>query len=100
TVAGSHRYGCSGSGAAHQPGGACLHEPERSGHDHTVGDYLMNKADRLYQLLPAVYRMTDVEQGESLRALLQVIAEQVNIVESDISRLYENWFIETCDDWV
>lgn len=60
----------------------------------------MNKADRLYQLLPAVYRMTDVEQGESLRALLEVIAEQVNIVESDISRLYENWFIETCDDWV
>ena len=60
----------------------------------------MNKADRLYQLLPAVYRMTDVEQGEPLRALLEVIAEQVNIVESDISRLYENWFIETCDDWV
>src|SRR5215467_11762641 len=60
----------------------------------------MNKADRLYQLLPAVYRMTDVEQGESLRALLQVIAEQVNIVEDDISHLYENWFIETCDDWV
>ena len=60
----------------------------------------MNKADRLYQLLPAVYRMTDVEQSESLRALLQVIAEQVNIVESDIGRLYENWFIETCDDWI
>ena len=60
----------------------------------------MNKADRLYQLLPAVYRITDLEQGESLRALLQVISEQVNIVENDISRLYENWFIETCDDWV
>ena len=60
----------------------------------------MNKADRLYQLLPAVYRMTDFEQGESLRALLEVIAEQVNNVESDIGRLYENWFIETCDDWI
>src|SRR5690349_5108366 len=60
----------------------------------------MNKADRLYQLLPAVYRMTDAEQGESLRALLQVIAEQVNIVENDIGSLYENWFIETCDDWI
>ena len=60
----------------------------------------MNKADRLYQLLPAVYRMTDLEQGESLRALLQVISEQVNTVENDISQLYENWFIETCDDWV
>lgn len=60
----------------------------------------MNKADRLYNLLPAVYRMTDFEQGESLRALLQVIAEQVNVVENDISHLYDNWFIETCDDWV
>lgn len=60
----------------------------------------MNKADRLYELLPAVYRIVDAEQGQSLRALLQVVAEQVNIVEDDISRLYDNWFIETCDDWV
>jgi hypothetical protein len=60
----------------------------------------MNKADRLNQLLPAIYRMVDTEEGQSLRALLQVIAEQVNIVEDDITRLYDNWFIETCDDWV
>ncbi|HYK20900.1 MAG TPA: hypothetical protein VEV42_09205 [Pyrinomonadaceae bacterium] len=60
----------------------------------------MNKADRLYQLMPSIYRMVDTEQGESLRALLQVIAEQVNIIEDDITRLYDNWFIETCDDWV
>ena len=60
----------------------------------------MNKADRLYELLPAIYRMVDTEEGYSLRALLQVIAEQVTIVEDDISRLYDNWFIETCDDWV
>src|SRR5689334_16727614 len=60
----------------------------------------MNKADRLYELLPAIYRMVDTEEGYSLRDLLRVIAEQVNIVEDDISRLYDNWFIETCDDWV
>ncbi len=60
----------------------------------------MNKADRLYQLLPAVYRMVDAEQNHSLRDLLRVISEQVNNVEDDISRLYENWFIETCEDWV
>ncbi len=60
----------------------------------------MNTADRLYNLVPAVYRMVDAEQGQSLRALLQVIAEQVNIIEDDISHLYDNWFIETCDDWV
>ena len=60
----------------------------------------MNKADRLYELLPSIYRMVDAEEGYSLQALLQVIAEQVNIVEEDITHLYDNWFIETCDDWV
>jgi hypothetical protein len=59
-----------------------------------------DRIDRLYQLLPAVHRMRDSEQGEPLRALLQVIAEQVNLVEDDIGQLYENWFIETCEDWV
>src|SRR5690348_3147606 len=55
--------------------------------------------DRLYQLLPVIYRQRDAEQGWPLRALLRVIAEQVNLVEADISQLYENWFIETCQDW-
>ncbi len=56
--------------------------------------------DRLYELLPVVYRQRDAEQEYPLRALLQVIAEQVNVVEADIAQLYENWFIETCEDWV
>ncbi|WP_297324626.1 hypothetical protein [Nitrosomonas sp.] len=56
--------------------------------------------DRLYELLPAIYRIRDAEQGEPLKALLQVISEQVNLVEADIAQLYENWFIETCEDWV
>lgn len=56
--------------------------------------------DRLYSLLPVIHRMRDAAQGEPLRALLQVIAEQVNVVEADIAQLYKNWFIETCEDWV
>lgn len=56
--------------------------------------------DRLYKLLPAIYRKKDLEQGYQLRALLEVIAEQVEVVEKDIEQLYENWFIETCEDWV
>jgi hypothetical protein len=56
--------------------------------------------DRLYDLLPAVHRMRDADRGYPLRGLLQVITEQVNIVEADIAELYENWFIETCQDWV
>jgi hypothetical protein len=58
------------------------------------------RVDRLYNLLPGVYRMRDAEFGQPLRALLRVIAEQVNVVEDDIKQLYENWFIETCEDWV
>ncbi len=57
-------------------------------------------ADRLYNLLPVVYRLRDADQGYPLRALLQVISEQVNVVDADIAQLYENWFIETCQDWV
>lgn len=56
--------------------------------------------DRLFELLPVIHRQHDAELGYPLRALLQVIAEQVDIVEADIDRLYENWFIETCEDWV
>ena len=56
--------------------------------------------DRLYELVPVVYRMRDADQGYPLRALLRTIAEQLNVVEHDIAGLYENWFIETCEDWV
>lgn len=56
--------------------------------------------DRLYDLMPVIYRQRDAEQGYPLRALLQVIAEQVDVVEQDIAQLYDNWFIETAQDWV
>ncbi|MEU9608441.1 hypothetical protein [Streptomyces sp. NPDC048057] len=56
--------------------------------------------DELYALLPAVHRRRDAEQGGPLRALLAIVAEQVAVVQDDIEQLYDNWFIETCDDWV
>ena len=56
--------------------------------------------DRLYGLLPVIYRLQDADQGYPLQSLLRVITEQVNLVEEDIAQLYENWFIETCQDWV
>jgi hypothetical protein len=58
------------------------------------------RADRLYALLPTMHRMRDAERGYPLKALLRVISEQVNVVEDDIAQLYENWFIETAEDWV
>src|SRR5208282_3056805 len=61
---------------------------------------MANDPDRLYDLVPVVYRLRDADRGLPLRALLRVIAEQVGVVEKDIAGLYENWFIETCQDWV
>jgi hypothetical protein len=61
---------------------------------------MSEKLDSLYQLLPEIYRSRDAAQGYPLRALLRVIAEQADLVESDIRQLYENWFVETCQDWV
>ena len=57
------------------------------------------RIDRLYNLLPAIYRMRDAEQEYPLQALLRVIAEQVNLVQDDIAQLYDDWFIETAEDW-
>ncbi len=61
----------------------------------------MNRfSDRLYELLPAVYRLRDADQGNPLKAFLNVIAEQVGLVEDDIGQLYDDWFIETCAEWL
>jgi hypothetical protein len=56
--------------------------------------------DRLYNLMPAIYRLRDSAQGEPLRALLALIQQEYDAVEQDIANLYENWFIETCSEWV
>lgn len=56
--------------------------------------------ERLYGLLPAVHRIRDAEQGEPLRALLAVIETELAALETDIGDLYENWFVETCEEWV
>ena len=57
-------------------------------------------AQKLYELLPAIYRARDAEQGEPLRQLLAVIAEQAGVLEENLEQLYDDQFIETCGDWV
>ncbi|MBP2477031.1 hypothetical protein JOF53_005903 [Crossiella equi] len=55
--------------------------------------------DRLFDRLPQFHRLRDAETGGPLRALLAVIAEQVNLVDADVEALYDNHFIETSADW-
>jgi hypothetical protein len=54
----------------------------------------------VYELLPAVYRIRDAEQGYPLRSLLSVVQGELDRLGADIDGLYDNWFIETCDEWV
>jgi hypothetical protein len=56
--------------------------------------------DRLYELLPAVYRERDAAEGYPLRALLRLVAEQAGLIEQDIRTLWDDLFIETCRPWV
>jgi len=58
------------------------------------------EADKLYRLLPALYRVRDAEQGEPLRALCAVIAEDIAALRENLDQLYDDQFIETCADWV
>ena len=56
-------------------------------------------ADRLYALLPALYRIRDEQQGHPLRDLLGLIGQEFEALEENVEQLYDDQFIETCDDW-
>ncbi len=70
----------------------------------------MTPSERLYRLLPAIYRIRDYElrspqkqdsqKDGPLEKFLLAISQELQILEMDIGDLYENWYIETCDDWV
>jgi hypothetical protein len=56
-------------------------------------------AQKLYDMLPAIYRIRDADRGEPLKALLSVIAEEIAALEEDLAQLYDDQFIETCAEW-
>ena len=60
------------------------------------------KLDRtaLLDLLPALYRFRDADQGGALATLVDILAEQVQVLQEDLAQLYDDQFIETCADWV
>jgi len=60
----------------------------------------MSMANDIWALIPAVYKRRDADAGGVLRALINVLGEQAGLIHDDIAQLYDNWFIETCDDWV
>jgi hypothetical protein len=56
--------------------------------------------EKLYSLLPAIYRVRDSEQGYPLKEFLSVIADQIAVLEEDLDQLYDDQFIETCAEWI
>jgi hypothetical protein len=61
-------------------------------------------AERLWTLLPEVYRVSDRDTPESvpgpLRELVERIAAEIAIVRRSIDRTVEDQSIETADDWL
>jgi hypothetical protein len=66
----------------------------------TTGPVDTLSSDRLYELLPVLYRLEDIEQGHPLQALLRAINEQAEILRQNVDRLWDDFFIETCQEWV
>jgi hypothetical protein len=56
----------------------------------------------LYNRLPEIYRIRDAEQTppDQLRAFLAAVEKAFSAVHENIEGLYQDFFIETCDDWV
>lgn len=58
-------------------------------------------AESIYGLLPAFIRLRDAtEGGGTLRALVEVVAQQAGVVGAGLDQLYDDQFIETCAPWV
>ena len=60
-------------------------------------------ADKLWNLLPAVYRTQDSGQSNTngpLRELVERIGAQAAVLRRSMDRMWEDQSIETCDDWV
>ncbi|MDD5036500.1 MAG: hypothetical protein PHE55_17285 [Methylococcaceae bacterium] len=67
--------------------------------DHYAAYY----ADKLWNLIPAIYRFQDTDSFERsgpMRELVNRIGSQAAVLRRAADRLWEDQSIETCDDWV
>ncbi|WP_367324320.1 hypothetical protein [Streptomyces sp. HUAS ZL42] len=66
----------------------------------TASSVTSREPDGLAALLPRWHLLRDAEEGEPLRALLAVIAEQLDRVRDGVQQGYEDLFVETAAPWV
>ncbi|WP_068076546.1 hypothetical protein [Novosphingobium lentum] len=63
--------------------------------------YTARHQDRLWALLPAIYRTVDLPDGAGpLHEIVDRIGGEFANLRRGIDRLWDNQSIETCDDWV
>ena len=70
---------------------------------HDADHYVLYYADKLWRLLPEVYRAEDSADPEvtgPLQELVKRIGGQAAIVRRGLDRLWDDQSIETCDDWL
>lgn len=71
---------------------------------HDSDHYESYYADKLWRLLPEVYRaddsLSDRDEPGPLRELVDRIGAQAAIVRRSLDRLWDDQSIETCDDWL
>ena len=58
-------------------------------------------AEKLWEWIPPIYRQEDglAEQPHVLRALVEILACQAAVARRSTDRLWDDSFIQTCDDW-
>ena len=62
---------------------------------------MVDKRVPLFSRLPEIYRVKDAEQSppNQLRDYLALVEEAFGAIHENIESLYNDLFIETCDDW-
>ena len=56
--------------------------------------------EKLWELIPSIHRHEDGIAGRgTLRALIEIIAEQAALLRRSQDRLWDDAFIDLCDDW-
>lgn len=58
-------------------------------------------AEKLWEMIPSIYRHEDglAENPGVLRALVEILAEQAAVLRRSHDRLWEDQFIELCQEW-
>jgi len=62
----------------------------------------MSDSVRLFDRLPEIYRVRDAEQSppDQLKAYLGAVEQAFSALHDNVDRLYDDFFIDTCADWV